>query len=76
MTTQETSHYMIYGREKGKRGGALMGISRETNKPVFGGANLIEALVFWDMGKEIMDMKITNLRNTYPDCEFEYKKVD
>jgi hypothetical protein len=67
------THYMIYGRKKGERGGAYFGISADTNEPVFGGGNLIYAPVWWDTPLEVVEAICARMMVDYPDYECEVR---
>lgn len=69
--------YRIYGRIKGKRGGAFFGFTeKEGGEPVFGGSNLIYAPTWWShTWREVAEIcDIITAR--YPNCEATPSKCD
>lgn len=69
------ANYRIYGREKGKRGGAFFGVVADTGLPEFGGSNLIYAPIWWNVSFEEVDTICDKLRERFPNCEFSPEKI-
>lgn len=67
----ETKHnFRISGKLKGsKRGGAFHGFCSETNAPIFGGANLIYALIWWSTTKDCVQKVCDEIKSLYPECD-------
>ena len=63
------ANYRIYGRINGQRGGAFYGFCIDSNKPVFGGGNLIHAPVYWNRTWKEVDQICDKIKNKYPNCE-------
>lgn len=69
MKTQTKSNFMIYGREKGKRGGAFAGINKDNGKPMFGGQNLIHSPIFWNTDFEEVEKVCKRIMDENPEFE-------
>lgn len=61
-------HFRIYGRINGQRGGTLQGLD-ENNVPIFGGANLIYAPVWWNRTWQEVAQVCDKILAVYPECE-------
>lgn len=72
---KSNANYRIYGREKGKRGGAFFGVVQESGRPEFGGSNLIYAPVWWNTTYEAVLEICDKLLSRFPDCEFSPEKI-
>lgn len=69
-------HYMIRGREKGKRGGAFQGFYKDTGKPAFGGANLFYAPIWWNSKQEIVQSVCDKIMKDFPEFECEPERIN
>ncbi len=62
--------YRIYGRIKGKRGGAFFGFTeQEGGEPVFGGSNLFYAPTWWSNTWREVEEICQKIIARYPNCE-------
>ena len=74
----EINNYRITGRKIGKRGGAFQGIAINddgSREPIFGGANLIHALIWWNTTREKVQAICDGYKERFPEYEFVPEKV-
>lgn len=70
LDTEKKGVYRIYGRIKGKRGGAFFGFTElEGGEPIFGGSNLIYAPTWWDNTYSEVAEICEKIIARYPNCE-------
>ena len=67
------ANFLIEGRIKAERGGAFMGISE--NKPIFGGANIFYACVYWSTTKEEVEKICDKIKARFPNVEAKPKET-
>lgn len=66
------NNFRIRGKLNGeKRGGAYFGICMDTDKPVFGGGNLINAPIWWNTTKDFVQNICDGLMKSHPECKCE-----
>ena len=64
------NNFRIRGKLKDeKKGGAYFGFCMDTEKPVFGGGNLIHAPIWWNTTKDYVQTVCDRIQDRYPDCE-------
>lgn len=59
--------YRIYGRIKGRRGGAFFGFNKN-GEPIFGGGNLIHAPMWWSHTWREVSKFCDEITARYPAC--------